>query len=507
MLVQRMAAQTGASLNSAMDGGGHVRTGAMRETLVLMREISRGNWNRVPGSFTLLLQQLGVLSKLTGNQATAAQVLAGAWEQQAAKAGAAAVAATRKAAASLAAFEADLLETDATLNQAAADEIAAAAAIQNMKATQAKAAVAGEAAAAEGAAAGGGLAVIGIGLAALAVVALSVYETFWGLKNALKGMELPELKDDYIPKILRHTSDAANAQRRITDEVKKTIEAYNGAEAAAGRVSKATDSHFNHLRKMAELIKDPATKSAALLKIDNDERNTKLSDKYSEKSNLEIESRRKTAQAANIKVHTAEEDAKDLRDLETRKKAGEEWLSKFGSTSKYIKEGAATLFGGGGGVGLLGIAGNAALGYKERKDKIEASGIGSDAQAQAAIYAYNQRLDAIEQNKIKRKEKEEAQKEAARLAGKANQIGQSIPDIEKANAQTKKDAEEYAAAELANRPHKAIHGSVNNLQKIGAYTTPAMDTMHTANRHLAKIEKNTDHLGLAGHGNPGAVKH
>jgi hypothetical protein len=51
---------------------GHgANSGAMRETLVLLREIGRGNWNRVPGSLSILLGQLGLM-KLLMNPITAA---------------------------------------------------------------------------------------------------------------------------------------------------------------------------------------------------------------------------------------------------------------------------------------------------------------------------------------------------------------------------------------------------------------------------------------------------
>lgn len=42
----------------------HGKSGAMRETLVLLREIGRGNWSRVPGSLSILVGQLGILPML-----------------------------------------------------------------------------------------------------------------------------------------------------------------------------------------------------------------------------------------------------------------------------------------------------------------------------------------------------------------------------------------------------------------------------------------------------------
>jgi hypothetical protein len=55
--VGRMAGETGRTLQHGFGG----LSGVMRESLVLIREISRGNWTRVPGSLSILLGQLGLL--------------------------------------------------------------------------------------------------------------------------------------------------------------------------------------------------------------------------------------------------------------------------------------------------------------------------------------------------------------------------------------------------------------------------------------------------------------
>src|SRR5579872_7239684 len=39
---------------------GKVSSGSMRELLVVLREIGRGNWTRVPGSITILMQRMGL---------------------------------------------------------------------------------------------------------------------------------------------------------------------------------------------------------------------------------------------------------------------------------------------------------------------------------------------------------------------------------------------------------------------------------------------------------------
>src|SRR6266516_566507 len=69
--------QANDALNKMGGETGHVKSGAIRETLVLLREIGRGNWSRVPGSFSILVQQLGLLRFLM-NPITLALVALGA---------------------------------------------------------------------------------------------------------------------------------------------------------------------------------------------------------------------------------------------------------------------------------------------------------------------------------------------------------------------------------------------------------------------------------------------
>lgn len=68
-LIQAYAKKTGQTIKTSIEGGtngtgtsGHgLQSGVMREAIVLMREISRGNWSRVPGSASILVQRLGLL--------------------------------------------------------------------------------------------------------------------------------------------------------------------------------------------------------------------------------------------------------------------------------------------------------------------------------------------------------------------------------------------------------------------------------------------------------------
>ena len=59
--------KAGKEIRVSLEGGhGEIKSGVVREAIVLLREISAGNWTRVPGSLSLLLQRMGVLKILFG---------------------------------------------------------------------------------------------------------------------------------------------------------------------------------------------------------------------------------------------------------------------------------------------------------------------------------------------------------------------------------------------------------------------------------------------------------
>lgn len=76
--VEAMAKRAGQRMRVELGGATAVEpnSGALREALVLVREISRGNWTRVPGSLSLLISRLGAL-KYIFNPITAGVVALG----------------------------------------------------------------------------------------------------------------------------------------------------------------------------------------------------------------------------------------------------------------------------------------------------------------------------------------------------------------------------------------------------------------------------------------------
>ena len=85
--VEKMAERAGKSLrqNIGSTATGHgARGGVIGEMFVLMREIGRGNWARVPGSITILAQRMGFLKLIMKETAAQEILLADAHVKQAA---------------------------------------------------------------------------------------------------------------------------------------------------------------------------------------------------------------------------------------------------------------------------------------------------------------------------------------------------------------------------------------------------------------------------------------
>lgn len=64
-------------IRANLEHGGELRSGVVREAVVLLRELSAGNWTRVPGSLSLLLQRMGALKVLFTDITAAGSTLGG----------------------------------------------------------------------------------------------------------------------------------------------------------------------------------------------------------------------------------------------------------------------------------------------------------------------------------------------------------------------------------------------------------------------------------------------
>src|SRR6185312_15328253 len=114
------------------------------------------------------------------------------------------------------------------------------------------------------------------------------------------------------PLMRRHINDAKNAQKEVTNEVLKTVEAYNSVAEAAKRQSDATKDHYEHQKKMLEVHKEtelarartPGARvavekkyAAAELQLQKDQQNEEIHNKTQEAFSLDMESKTKLNQA------------------------------------------------------------------------------------------------------------------------------------------------------------------------------------------------------------------
>jgi|GEM_PF-6741760 len=146
-------AQAGSVMSGFGHGGGAGGgiSGMMRETLVIFREIGRGNLTRVPGSLLLLLQYTGLLNAMMKNQKTEAMLAAAAEDKLAVSMSRTAMAAQAKLRAAQLAAGMDLRGVE--LKAAEAAVATADATAQSMRAEATMLAAAGSAKSADAAAA------------------------------------------------------------------------------------------------------------------------------------------------------------------------------------------------------------------------------------------------------------------------------------------------------------------------------------------------------------------
>lgn len=482
--VQAMASRAGVNIQRNLGGGGmhSGSSGIIRESLVLMREISAGNFTKVPGSFSILLQRMGILNLILRDGAQVSRVLADAWQAQSEAASLAAIAAVRKAAASQAAFYADAENTEATLAQAVADEEGAAAAIANAQATQSKAVASAEAAAATATGATtaiGPLGILGGILIGLGIGAYAAYKFTTALVDKLSGLKPIDFHLEYIAKHLKASNQAAEGQKAINKEIQKSIELYNSAAKSAERVATATKEHFEHLRKMNEFEKDPRKKVAREFQIDQQERQAELANKYVEKANLETEGVAKKKQADAIKVSSKAADEGLLKLMDEKAKTAQKFLDEKNEQS-LTKDVTKGLFHGANAIAATGVS---------NKDLKDAEIVNAD-DAHKVIQAHKNMVNQVAANDELRKKKEELTKTAGDSLSKASVLGLSITDQKKINSQ--KDANEAVerVAEIMAQTHAVSRNGGNANQQVGAYSSVNSSNIPlqtlTVNQQMAK---------------------
>jgi hypothetical protein len=409
------AAKGGAALQKALNPEGGVGAGAMREGLVLLREIGRGNWNRIPGSLSILLGQLKLLPLLL-NPITAvfAGIIAGA---------------------------------------------------------------------------------------------VAAYKLTSFLVDKLKTLKMPDVNPEHIAKHLQKINQAAEAQKDINNEVRQTVELYDSAAKSAERFTGTIKELFNHQRKMNEYALEKELKLAeseeqraairkkhadAELALNARERQEEVANKMKERMDLDDSSAKKKQQGDAIAVNSKEH---DKQIVDQRKKAGDEaqkYLDDLSNKSLTDKA-KEKLMRGYNSVALSGVSGN-------DLDKADAD---NKAEAHRRIMAAREAVDMEANNDELRARKSQLYKDAASEAGKAAELGKSIPDIVKANAQKNRDeaSESKAKQDAENvkeaRSRSGARADVNSLQRIGAFAggaDPKDNLMRQGNRSLQRIETYTKTL-------------
>jgi hypothetical protein len=236
-------------------GGGI--SGIMRETLVIFRELGRGNLTRVPGSVTLLAQYMGILGKLVKSTAQESIIAAAAENKLAGSMAAAALAAEEKATATAAAARIEVVDVEASNALAAASEREAVA-LRMAAIAQAEKARAAQTAA-EIATAGarvsiGPLGYLTAGLIAVGAAAFFTWRHFHNL--AIQTKNLMDLMNPF-KKSYQDEAEALkeqnNARQEFQDWLQKELDTRLKITETIDRHLKLMQDEYDAQRKIAEL--------------------------------------------------------------------------------------------------------------------------------------------------------------------------------------------------------------------------------------------------------------
>jgi hypothetical protein len=243
----------GYSVGAGSLSGHGGRGGVIGETVVLLREMGRGNYARVPGSLTILMQRMGMLKLFVTDNVAAAAKMALTWEIALARATSLARSTMETAIATRAAFEAGGPEVLVTLAQVEADEAAAGAAELNRRAIIQKTIASKEA---EGAAKTSisTLGIVAVVLVAVAVAAYYVWKHFRTLGEqmdrtaavAAKGYgDMSKAMELATKKSAEATADLVNWNKKLADSQESLADKTNA-------VITALTEEYNLKKKLAQ---------------------------------------------------------------------------------------------------------------------------------------------------------------------------------------------------------------------------------------------------------------
>jgi hypothetical protein len=501
-LVGAMADRAGRRITSGIQGthaGIGMNTIAMREILVLMREMSRGNWTRVPGSLSILLSQLGILKFLFKDNAAAAMIAAQGLTAVADESQAAALAAKAQVAANNLGMAGLNRVTESEMRAAAADVERAAAAEASAVADRAKAVAATQAA--EAMTAEGGAAALSVGPIGWLVIGLIAAGTaaFFLVRHLRAVAEEQRNLRELLDTTTVSFHDHAEAIRRAAEEAQNFKDWLSGLADSETNWTDALEENLHALRERArfqrELAAERGMSKQGLAGMDIEAAKKELA---------VVEAFREQAQK-NLAFHEsearqAEKDANDpdraahLGQLGTKAKQFESVIEEL---QKKMAEGVKEVDPSNRGSAVS----SDAIRYRQRlgtaEDKFTVKGAdGKDITVSLAEMQAKYKAVTDEETKLAALQKEKADL-LARDKKLSNEDLQLLKRLNKESADLKSDIAlkteflPQIAADKHNRAGEHAHLTAN--QQIGAYGGPAVmvGLQQTANRHLASIAKNT----------------
>lgn len=509
-IVDKMAKQTGQNIQAGLSGGGHSgQSGIIRETIVLMREISRGNWSRVPGSLSILLQKIGILNTLFKDNSAvaraAAQTIADGLTKAANESEKFAVAAgeelaRREAVTASIGFqtEAQLLQSQANreavaglIAKAEADRVAAIAATENAAAIQSE-----------------GLAMrlllspvtwIAAGLIAGGVAAYFLIKHFRALATETKNLkELLDTSNSTFTDQAAAIKNAADEAQSFADWLDKLSDKQTG-------LGEQTDIAIKALREQSRVEREIAkqhgagNRELAQMDIDAAKKELDLVEKAKLQAGRKVEDDKSAAQTANDELVGFDKgsDAKGVsRHAEQAAKIADAIQDEI--KNKRILEidpiaSRQSAVAGGTGAVYKSRAANAddivdiKVDGKEFSMSLnQATKIFNDLAAEEAdLTATQKALKDLAESKKTLTEKDIVDQK------KLSDHAQELKDKIKADT----DALPGMIDKIKPEHHSMGHGHLSNLQQVGAFTTGAVDIAHKSLKVQEKIEVNTRGLG------------
>lgn len=507
---ERLSQVAGNNIQKNIQGGNgtHANSGAIRETMVLLREMGRGNWSRVPGSLSILVGQVGLLEKIFKDNSVAARVFAQGMEKSAA-------AATAKALASKAVYEADLLAlatmrtvSTETILAVAADREKVAADLLVADAERVKAVAARNAAAAmeaEGVATRFSLGPLGWALIAVVALGAGIYalashyrKVAAEAKNLADLMDTTHAKFSEQAEILKQSAEEAQG---FNDWLRKLA---NSEETLTEKVQdglKALRERAKYERELA-VEKHKSQKDLAAMDIAEAQKELDFVVK------AKLEAKRKLEQDT-IGATDAEKAANNPDRAGQIKNLGEH-SKEAGQIVDAIQEAMKTKIISeikpGSGFGQLGGTPESYTRPANSTDKIDVKVGGKEfsmslAEAKEAfdkIAAEEARLAAIQKElgDILEQKKKLTEKDLADVQRLTREAGDIQADL---------DLKKEFLPQIAAGKDKTAHGSVSSLQQIGAYASPASEGISVARSSLRVLHTIAGHTSKIGSGNGGAT--